>query len=102
MTGSTGGAVIARGLMARCWISAHDEAKDDTGLSVFKLKNTYVRPEQVRKTLWDGEEGEWLRKRGWTCDVRNLAVGAEMFIGPARDLLSGMEGKRESRLLRFG
>jgi len=42
-----------------------------------------------------------LRKRGWTCDVRNLDVGAEMFIGPARDLLSGMQGKRESRLPRF-
>lgn len=102
MTGSVSGAVIARGLMARCWISAHDEAKEDTGVSVFKLRNTYATPEQVRKTLWDGEEGEWLRKRGWNCDVRNLAVGAEMFIDPARDLLSGMEGKRESGLLRFG
>lgn len=96
MTGSTGGVEIARGLMARCWLSAHDEAKDDRGLSVAKIKTTRITPEQVRKQLWEGAEGEWLRKRGWNCDVRNLAVGAEMLISPARDLLSGMERKRES------
>lgn len=101
MTGSIGGAEIARGLMARCWLSAHDEDKDDRGIAVIKLKTTSVTPEQVRIQLWEGDEGEWLRKRGWNCDVRNLAVGNEMFIGPARDLLAGMEGKRESRLLKF-
>lgn len=102
MTGAAGGAEIARGLMARCWLSAHDEEKDDRGLSVQKLKTKHLTPEEVRKQLWAGDEGEWLRKRGWNCDVRSLAVGAEMFIGPARDLLSGMEGKHESKLLRFG
>ena len=101
MMGSTGGVEIARGLMARCWLSAHDEAKDDRGLAVTKLVTTRMTPEEVRRKLWEGPEGEVLRKRGWTCDVRNLGVGAEMVIGPARDLLSGMEGKRLSRLLRF-
>ncbi len=102
MTGAVGGVEIARGLMARCWLSAHDEEKDDRGFSVQKLKTKHLTPEEVRKQLWVGDEGEWLRKRGWNCDVRSLAPGAEMFIGPARDLLSGMEGKGVSRLLRFG
>lgn len=99
--GSSGGVKIARGLMARCWISAHDEAKDDRGLAVAKLVTTSMTTEEVRRKLWEGPDGELLRKRGWTCDVRNLDVGAEMFIGPARDLVSGMEGKRDSALLRF-
>jgi hypothetical protein len=101
MMGSNGGVEIARGLMARCWISAHDEAKDDRGLAVSKLVTTSATPEDVRRKLWEGREGELLRKTGWMCDVRTLDVGAEMVIRPARDLLSGMEGKRESRLLRF-
>lgn len=101
MTGCSGGVEIARGLMARCWLSAHDESKDDRGLAVAKLVTTRTTPEEVRRKLWEGPEGELLRKSGWTCDVRNLGVGAEMFIGPARDLLSGMQGKRESRLPRF-
>ena len=93
MRGSIGGVQIARGLMARCWLSAHDEAKEDRGIAVKQLRNTSMTPEEVRKALWAGEDGEWLRKKGWNCDVRNLTVGSEMFIGPARDLLSGMEGK---------
>jgi len=102
MTGMEGGAEIARALMARCWISAHDEAKDDRGLSVKKLRVQRTSADEVRKHLWDGEHGEWLRKKGWMCDVRSLKPGKEMLIGPTRDLCSGMEGKRESRLLRFG
>jgi hypothetical protein len=101
MMGYSGGVEIARGLMARCWLSAHDEPKDDRGLAVAKLVMTRMAPEEVRRKLWEGPEGELLRKRGWTCDVRNLGVGAEMFIGPARDLLSGMQGKWESRLPKF-
>jgi hypothetical protein len=101
MMGSNGGAQIARGLMARCWVSAHDEPKDNRGLAVTKLTTTKMTPEEVRRKLWEEPEGELLRKRGWTCDVRNLGVGAEMLIRPARDLLASMEGKRESRPLRF-
>ena len=102
MTGLEGGAAIARALMARCWISAHDEEKEDKGISVKRLKVKRIAAEQVRKFLWEGEEGEWLKKKGWCCDVRSLDVGKEMVIGQTRDLCSGMEGKRESRLLRFG
>ncbi|ETN39902.1 uncharacterized protein HMPREF1541_06128 [Cyphellophora europaea CBS 101466] len=102
MSGAAGGAKIARALMARCWISAHDEEKDDKGVSVKQLKVKRCQAEDVHKVLWAGDDGEWLKQKGWTCDVRSLDVGKEMFIGQARDLLAGMEGKRESRLLKFG
>lgn len=102
MTGMTGGIEIARTLMARCWLSAHDEAKDDRGVSVKQLKIKKQEAEEVRKALWSGEDGQWLRHKGWTCDVRNLEVGKEMTIGQTRDLLAGMEGNRESRLMKFG
>lgn len=102
MAGTEGGVQIARGLMARCWLSAHDEAKDDQGLSVKKLKLSRMSPEEVRRALWSGEEGEDLRRKGWNCDVRSLMAGQEMVIGQCRDLLSGLEGRRESRLMRFG
>lgn len=102
MAGAAGGAKIARALMARTWISAHDEPKDDQGVSVRQLKIKRSEADEVRKALWAGEEGSWLRQKGWICDVRSLEVGKEMTIGQARDLLAGMEGKRESRLLKFG
>jgi hypothetical protein len=102
MSGAAGGAKIARALMARCWISAHDEEKDDKGFSVKQLKIRRNQADDVRKALWAGEDGAWLRQKGWTCDVRSLEAGKEMMIGQTRDLLAGMEGKRESRLLKFG
>jgi Beta-lactamase superfamily domain len=102
MTGATGGVQIARELMARCWLSAHDEEKDDRGFSVRNLKIKHMKAEEIRKALWEGEEGEGLKKMGWTCDVRSLEVGKEMFIGQSRDLLAGMESRRDSRLMRFG
>ena len=102
MTGMFGGSEIAQALMARCWISAHDEPKDDRGLSVKKLRVKRISAEEVRRNLWQGEEGAWLQRRGWTCDVRSMEAGKEMTIGPVRDLCGGMERKRESKLLRFG
>ena len=102
MAGATGGMQIARKLMARCWLSAHDEAKDDQGFSVKQLKVNRMAPDEVRKALWEGEEGEGLKKTGWLCDVRSLEVGKEMVIGQSRDLLAGMQGNRESRLMKFG
>ncbi|KIW74191.1 hypothetical protein Z517_12131 [Fonsecaea pedrosoi CBS 271.37] len=95
------GADIARALMARCWISADEQPKDTYGTGVKKLQVKRISVNEVRRHLWEGEDGEWLKKRGWNCDVRRVAAGREVFIGPSRDLCSGMEGKRDSRLLRF-
>ena len=97
MTGATGGAQIARALMARCWLSAHDEPKDDRGFSVKQLKIRRLGADEVRKSLWDGEDGQWFKKTGWTCDVRSLDVGKEMVLGQSRDLPAGMENRRVSR-----
>jgi len=100
--GAAGGVHIARTLMARCWVSAHDECKNSHGLAVKRLKVRRIGADEVRKALWEGEDGDWARKMGWTCDVRSLGAGKEMCVGAVRDLCSGMEGKRESRLLKFG
>lgn len=94
--GVDGGMQIARSLMARVWLSAHDESKNDRGLSVKRLKIKKASAEEVRRQLWRSEKG-----KGWTCDVRNLRNGAEMFIGPSRDLVSGMERNGDSSLMRF-
>ncbi|ETI20524.1 hypothetical protein G647_08561 [Cladophialophora carrionii CBS 160.54] len=102
MMGMYGGAEIARAVMARCWISAHDEQKDDRGLSVKKLRVKRIGADEVRKHLWEGEHGEWLRQKGWTCDVRQLEVGKEIFIGPLRDSCSVIEGRKDSAPLRCG
>jgi hypothetical protein len=64
--------------MAKAWVSAHDEAKDDTGISVSLLKTTRMNAVDVKVELHKGEDGEWLRRRGWNCDVRSLGVGQEM------------------------
>jgi hypothetical protein len=84
MTGMEGGADLARALMARCWISAHDEEKDDRGLSVMQLRVRRKSVEAVKNYLYASEDGAWLRKRGWDCEVRKLDAGAEMTMGPAK------------------
>lgn len=86
--GYRGGVAIAQGLMARCWLSAHDEPKDDKGISVSLLRTSRMTPEQIRRALWQGPDGEWLRTTGWTCDVRSLGVGVEMVIKASRDLVA--------------
>lgn len=74
--------------MARCWLSAHDEPKEDKGISVSRIKTSRMSPEDIRRALWRGPDGEWLRTKGWTCDVRSLGVGAEMVIKASRDLVA--------------
>ena len=46
-TGLPGGVEIAKNLMARCWISAHDEDKDNTGISVANVKTRKYNFEEV-------------------------------------------------------
>ena len=108
MAGSTNGVEIARALMARVWLSAHDEDKDDQGFSVKKLKVQCSDAESVRKLLYKDENervetsrlpglgspkkekrgGETWRKNGWICDVRDLGVGKSMLISAGeRDLV---------------
>ncbi|RMZ83231.1 hypothetical protein DV738_g1220, partial [Chaetothyriales sp. CBS 135597] len=74
MTGAPGGIQIARSLMARCWLSAHDEIsghKCRGNARQLTVKRTEA--EEVRKLLWDGDDGQWLRQSGWVCDAYRLS-----------------------------
>ena len=69
--GLPGGVEIARNLMARCWISAHDEDKDNTGVSVLQVKTRKYTIEEV---------DEMVRNQGGSTSVFNLGVGQELVL----------------------
>ncbi|KAL9015406.1 MAG: hypothetical protein Q9185_007192 [Variospora sp. 1 TL-2023] len=73
--GIPGGIEIAKNLMARHWIGAHDEDKENSGLSIMKLR---------MKKFGLGEVRECVRRecggRG-ACEVRALECGEEMCVG---------------------
>ena len=91
LAGSPGGLEIAQGLMARCWLSAHDEVKDDRGIAVQKLKITRTSQEAITKILWAEKDVQSPRSKAWLCNVRDLPVGEEMTVGPASDLFPAAE-----------
>lgn len=102
MAGSGNGIAIARTLLAKVWLSAHDEDKDDQGFSVKKLRVDAKTAADVRRMLYeddnglgqDHKDGERWRKCGWTCDVRDLGVGKSMVIRSIeRDLIAGSQKK---------
>ncbi len=70
--GLPGGVEIAQNLMAKCWISAHDEDKDNSGLSVMSVKTRKYKIEEVREML--------SRAEGGNINVANLASGAEIVL----------------------
>ena len=49
--GLPGGVEIAQSLMAKCWISAHDEEKENTGLSVKKVVTRKYTAAEVREMV---------------------------------------------------
>ena len=70
--GLPGGIEIAQNLMAKCWISAHDEDKDNTGLAVMSTKTRKYTKEEVREML--------RQQLGSNVHVANLGPGAEMVL----------------------
>ena len=70
--GLPGGVEIAKNLMARCWISAHDEDKDNSGLSVMSVKTRKYKIEEVRDMLREARSGN--------IDVANLPPGGEIVL----------------------
>lgn len=70
--GLPGGVEIARNLMAKCWISAHDEDKDSTGVAVMAVKTSKYSTEEVREML--------RQEKGSDIEVASLGVGAEMVL----------------------
>ncbi|KAF4305446.1 hypothetical protein GTA08_BOTSDO06618 [Botryosphaeria dothidea] len=67
--GVPGGSEIARQLMARCWVGAHDEEKDNRGVSVMKLKVKRMEVEEVKHSL---------EEKGISAHVARLQPGEEM------------------------
>ena len=57
--------------MARCWVSAHDEDKDNTGLSVMQVKTRKYNIEEV---------DEMVRSLSGSTSVFNLGVGQELVL----------------------
>lgn len=66
--GLPGGVEIAKNLMAKCWISAHDEDKENTGLAVRKVATRKYTAKEVREMVGD------------RTDVEVLATGAEKML----------------------
>ncbi|KAI9823612.1 MAG: hypothetical protein M1832_002393 [Thelocarpon impressellum] len=50
-SGMPGGMQIARSLMARCWISAHDEEKEVRGLTSIPVRTRKHTPDEVRRAV---------------------------------------------------
>ncbi|KAL8909495.1 MAG: hypothetical protein Q9207_000175 [Kuettlingeria erythrocarpa] len=72
--GIPGGIEIAKNLMARHWIGAHDEDKENSGLSVMKIRLKKYGLDEVRECVRREFGG-----RG-DCEVRVLECGEEMCI----------------------
>ena len=75
--GMPGGLEIARNLLAKCWISAHDEDKDKSGVSVAKLAISKYTVADVKRLVEMEGRGA---KVG--LDVRILECGEEAFLKP--------------------
>ncbi len=76
--GSPGGLEIAQSLLAKTWISAHDEEKRNAGIAV---KSTYTKrysAEDVQRMLRGGEDFARPSKSGWRTEVVTMSVGQEL------------------------
>ncbi|KAL8736651.1 MAG: hypothetical protein Q9166_000017 [cf. Caloplaca sp. 2 TL-2023] len=71
--GLPGGVEIAKNLMARCWIGAHDEDKENSGVSVLKIRMRKYGLSEVREMV----KREW-SGGGGGCEVRVLDCGEEL------------------------
>lgn len=72
-----GGLGIAQSLLAKCWISAHDEEKESSGLSIKKMVTSKYTVEEVKALAEAGRKGG---KAG--VDVRKLGCGEEVVLMP--------------------
>lgn len=72
-----GGLGIAQNLLAKCWISAHDEEKESSGVSIKKIVTSKYTVEEVRALAEEGRKGG---KAG--VDVRKLGCGEEVELRP--------------------
>lgn len=74
-TGLPGGIEIADKLLARVWVGAHDEDKDNTGLSVMKIVTRKYSAQEVQALVDKERKGT---KVG--VEVKALDSGEEMWL----------------------
>ena len=72
--GLPGGLEIAQNLLAKCWISAHDEEKETSGLSVGRVITRKYTVAEVKGMVEEGRKGGKVK-----VDVRALDCG-ESFV----------------------
>jgi len=75
-TGSPGGLEIAKNLLPKAWIGAHDEAKKSAGIATRKIWRKEFDLEEIRKKLW-GEMEAAAPRLGTRTEVVKLESGKE-------------------------
>lgn len=75
--GYPGGANIVRKLGAQCWISAHDEVKDNRGWSVAFIKSTRYTMEDVQKKLEEDVRSYAEKKNDQRRRVQTMVVSLD-------------------------
>lgn len=63
-----GGVEIAKKLMAKCWVGAHDEVKDNSGVSVMRVRTRRFEKAEVEEVVGSGTK------------VEELGVGGEVVL----------------------
>lgn len=63
-----GGVEIAKKLMVKCWVGAHDEVKDNSGVSVMRVRTRRFEKVEVEEVVGSGTK------------VEKLGVGAEVVL----------------------
>jgi Beta-lactamase superfamily domain len=78
--GMPGGIHIAKNLLPKVWIGAHDEDKRASGLALKKIVRQVFDVSDIRKKLWDEVDTQHPRLGSHT-DVMRLAAGKEWRMG---------------------
>ena len=79
-TGARGGMELAHAMRARCWVSAHDEDKDDRGLATKLVRKERLDVREIMQALATRESDGGGR---WQVSVRRLGVGEQLILSPS-------------------
>jgi hypothetical protein len=71
---------LAHAMRARCWVSAHDEDKDDRGLATKLVRKERLDVREIMQALATRESDGGSR---WQVSVRRLGVGEQLILSPS-------------------